>query len=88
MGTYPDSPQQERRLKLAGHITRHKDLIANQVLLWKPTHVRLPRGRPKTTFTDVLLKDVGLDRLEELETLMLDRSIWRRSISSRLKEPP
>ena len=90
---YGDLPRlttniQERRLKLAGHIARHKDLSANQVLLWKPTHAKLPRGRPKTTYTDVLLKDADIESIKELESLMLDRDIWRSSINNRYKEPP
>jgi len=90
---YGDLPRlttniQERRLKLAGHIARHKDLSANQVLLWKPAHVKLPRGRPKTTYTDVLLKDTDTESIKELESLMLDRCIWRSSINNRYKEPP
>ena len=46
---------QERRMKLAGHIQRHEELTANQVLLWKPSHGKCSRGRPKLNYVDQLL---------------------------------
>ena len=35
------------------------------------------RGRPRATFVDNLLIDTGVENTSELETLMLDRMVWR-----------
>ena len=51
---------QERRMKLAGHIQRHSDLIAHHVLLWDPKHGYRGRGRPKLTFLDIIRRDTDL----------------------------
>ena len=81
---------QERRMKLAGHIQRHEDLTANQVLLWKPSHGKRSRGRPKLNYVDLLLNDTNLQQLEvkELRSLMLDRRLWRKTIDVRTLKPP
>ena len=81
---------QERRMKLAGHVQRHEDLTANQVLLWKPSHGKRSRGRPKLNYVDLLLNDTNLQQLEvkELRSLMLDRRLWRKTIDVRTLKPP
>ena len=81
---------QERRMKLAGHIQRHEDLTASLVLLWKPSHGKRSRGRPKLNYVDLLLNDTNLKQLEvkELRSLMLDRRLWRKTIDVRTLKPP
>lgn len=79
---------QERRMKLSGHIQRHQDLTAHHLLCWKPTHGHRNRGRPKTTYTDLLLGETGAANVGELQTLMQDRKTWRSIIRDRTLKPP
>ena len=79
---------QERRMKLAGHIQRHEDLIANPLLLWEPDHGHRERGRPNITFVDTLRKDTDLSNTEEIRQLMNDRELWRNNIRVRTQKPP
>ena len=72
----------ERRLRLAGHIHRHPELTANQLLFWEPQHGESGRGRPHFTYIDCLKADTGLKDKEEIGNLMLDRSLWRDVIRS------
>ena len=69
-----------KRLKLAGHAIRHPELPLSKEIFWKPFHGHRGRGRPRTTFVDNLLIDTGVETTGELETLMLDRMVWRRVI--------
>ena len=65
-----------RRLQFAGHCFRAKDEAVSKVILWTPTHGQKSRGRPATTYVDLLTSDTGL-RVEELETSMMERCVWR-----------
>lgn len=68
-----------RRLKLAGHCVRHPEILANDLVMWEPEvgHGETKRGRPKQSYLNTLLRDVGINSKEELRTLMRDRDIWR-----------
>ena len=82
---YGDLPRvsfkvRQKRLRLAGHAIRHPELPLSKVILWKPVHGHRGRGRPRATFVDNLLIDTGVETTGELETLMLDRMVWRRVI--------
>ena len=68
-----------RRLKLAGHCVRHPELLANDLVTWEPEAGigETKRGRPRQSYLDMLLRDVGTKTKEELRTLMRDRDIWR-----------
>ena len=35
------------------------------------------RGRKTITFVDNLREDIGLDDINEIKTMMLDRDVWR-----------
>ena len=50
-----------RRLRLTGHIDRHNELISRDLLFWDPLHGSRGRGRPKTSYIDVLRRDTGLE---------------------------
>ena len=54
----------DRRMRLAGHIHRHEDLVAHDVLFWDPQHGSRGRGRPHLTYIDMLKRDTGLDNAE------------------------
>ena len=89
---YGDLPKvtekiRDRRMKLAGHIQRHEDLIAHEVLFWDPQHGRRGRGRPQLTYIDMLKRDTELDSVAEIKSLMLDRELWRKSIQTRAWDP-
>ncbi len=79
---------QERRLRLAGHIQRHDDLLAHELLFWDPHHGHRRPGRPHLTYVDVLKKDTGLVSVAEIQSLMQDRELWRCSIHARTSKPP
>ena len=64
-------------MRLAGHCIRHPDTIANLDLFWMPKHGKKGRGRPKKTFIDNIKEDTGLDDLEEIRSIMMDRKLWR-----------
>ena len=68
-----------RRLKLAGHCVRHPEILANDLVTWEPEAGigETKRGRPRQSYLDTLLRDVGIKTKEELRTLMRDRDIWR-----------
>ena len=70
---------QQHRMRFAGHCWRSKEELAGDVLLWKPTHGHQARGRPKKTYIDQLMDDIGC-RLEELPTAMEDRERWRERV--------
>ena len=79
---------QERRMKLAGHVQRHDDLIANLLLLWEPVHGFRSRGRPALTFVDSIRRDTELDNTDEIRRIMNDRKLWRHVIDTRTMKPP
>ena len=66
----------EIRLKLAGHLMRHDNEIANKLVLWEPTNGSARRGRKTITFVDNLREDIGLDDIHEINTMILDRDVW------------
>ena len=49
----------------------------SKVILWKPVHGHRGRGRLRATYIDNVLIDAGVETAGELETLMLDRLMWR-----------
>ena len=57
----------KRRMKLAGHCVRHKDLV-----LWEPNDGHTNRGRRKMNFINNLLEDTGMENTRDLRTLMMD----------------
>ena len=70
----------ERRLRLSGHLIRHDDELAHNLVLWEPTRGRRNRGRQPVRYTDVLKQDTGLESMDELKTAMLDRNDWKKRI--------
>ena len=78
---------QERRMRLAGHIHRHPELVAN-LLLWEPTHGVRSKERPAITYVDNLRADTGLNDTGEMGRLMADRVLWRQRINTRTLKPP
>ncbi len=77
---YGDLPRlshklRRKRLQFAGHSFRAKEEAVSKVILWQPSHGQKSRGRPLTTYVDLLMRDTGL-RVEELATTMVDRGLW------------
>jgi len=81
MGTYQRS--RTRRLKLAGHCTRHPEEAASNLVLWVPDRGSRGRGRPTGTFMDTLMRDTGL-QLEEMHACMQDKGQWRTVVALEL----
>ena len=76
-----------RRMRLSGHVARHDDLLANQLLFWDPQHGYRRPGRPHLTFLDMLKKDTSLSCVGEIRSAMLDRDVWRGIVAARTKKP-
>ena len=76
-----------RRLQFAGHCFRHPELPANEVLLWQPKHGKQNRGRPAATYVTTLLRDTEAANVEEVQTQLGARNLWR-SISRARPRPP
>ena len=66
-----------RRMRLAGHCHRHRELPVKKLVLWEPTHGHRSRGRPTSTYVDVLRKDAGAESTKELARFMENRDDWR-----------
>ena len=69
-----------RRMRLAGHLVRHNDEIASELVLWEPTDGHASRGRRRVSYIDNLLDDTGCDNKVELKSLMMDRKEWRKRV--------
>ena len=78
---------QQRRMRLAGHIHRHNELVGHELLLWEPKHGHSGRGK-KLTYVDTLRKDTELDCVNEIGGLMDNRCLWRTAIDTRTLQPP
>ena len=68
-----------RRFKFSGHIWRHDEEIAHNLLFWIPANGKTRRGRPQKTYIDQFIEDAGL-QMEELKTLMVNREEWKSFI--------
>ena len=51
--------------------------LASDLVLWEPMHGRSQQGRPRQSYLSMLLKEVGTNSKEKLQTLMRDMDIWR-----------
>ena len=45
---------------------RHNEETASKVLLWEPQHIHPNRGRPRTTYIDIIKADPGLENTKEM----------------------
>ena len=61
---------QQRRMRLAGHLLRHPELVGHELVLWEPKHGHRRQGRSKITFVDTLRIDTGLECVNEISGLM------------------
>ena len=50
-----------RRMQLAGHCFRHKELPASDLILWALTHGVRTRGRRRINYIDLLKRDSGVE---------------------------
>ena len=71
-----------RRLKFSGHIWRHDQEIAHNLLLWMPTNGKNKRGRPQKTYIDQLIE--VLLQMKELKILIPNREEWKSFINSNI----
>ena len=60
----------QRRLRLAGHVARDTSSPAHSLVVWDPQHGHANRGRPPTTFQDILKNDTGLVTINKVHLLM------------------
>ena len=79
MGNLPKATLkiQERRMRLAGHIHRLPELVANHLLLWEPNHEVRSRVRATMTYVDSLRVDTGLSQTGETGGLKADSVLWK-----------
>ena len=45
-------------------------------------------GRPKITYRDILCRDTEMEDVNDVRSMMLDRSLWRSFIDTRPKKSP
>ena len=64
-------------MKLAGHVYRHKDTMADMDLFWAPSQGKRSKGRPKMSFIDQLKKDTGYSDVNDIKNAMSDRRVWK-----------
>ena len=70
-----------RRLKFSGHIWKHDEEIARNLLSWMPSNGKNKRGRPQKTYIEQIIEDTGLE-MEGLKTLMANREEWKSFINN------
>ena len=49
----------ERRMRLAGHLARHEELLSHQLLFWEPLSGQRRSGRPHLTYIEIVRRDTG-----------------------------
>ena len=81
-GSLPKVSQKiaQRRLRLAGHCIRHPEEIASQLVLWQPSQGEVNRGRKPTDYIDLIKRDTGLENINEIRNVMVDRIKWREFV--------
>ena len=52
---------------------RHPEEIASAMILQQPSQGGLNRGKKRTAYVDILMKETNMEREEELRPLMLNR---------------
>ena len=67
-------------MRIAGHCIRHKEEIANRLVLWQPKTGQRSRRRQSDSYVVCLLEDTGADSINEVETMMMDRELWRGNV--------
>ena len=63
---------QQRRMTFGGHCYQNSELVASQFVLMQSTNERKYRGRQRTTYLDILLKDTGLKTVDDLENCTIE----------------
>ena len=61
---------------------RHSEDVAPNLVLWKPSHGKPNRGRKRKTYLDNLMNDTNMERVDELQSLMMDRDPWRHLVNN------
>ncbi len=74
-GLYGELPRLSNKLRSRRLQFAAKDEAVSKVILWIPTHGQRARGRPATTYVDLLSTDTGL-QTEELATALTERCEW------------
>ena len=62
---------------MAGHISRHNDLLANE-LLSSNSGTAAWTGRPHLTYIGMLRKNTSLSSVNDILTVLLDSEVWRK----------
>ena len=75
-----------QRVRFSGHCWRSKDELAHQLLLWKRTHGKRARGRPRRTVIDQLVDNTELQKEDLDANAMNDREYWNsKAVDVRLR---
>ncbi|KAI5755057.1 hypothetical protein M8J77_013699 [Diaphorina citri] len=64
----------KRKIKLVGHLLRHNDFITN--ILEGKVEGRRPRGRPRKSYFEDIMKLMDCNSYSQLKRSALDRSDW------------
>ena len=50
---------------MAVHFINHPELLASDLVVWKPMHCRAQQGRLRQSYLSMLLKEVGTNSKED-----------------------
>ena len=67
---------------LAGHCVRHLEMVASNLVLWKPSHGKPNRGRKRKTYLYIRMNDTNIERVDELQSLIMDSNPWRHLVNN------
>ena len=65
-------------LNLAGHCIRNEEEMAHNLIPWTPTRGKRRQIRQHFKFIDVLKLQTGLENIDEIRSMMMDRGEWEK----------
>ena len=60
---------------------RHSEDVPSNLVLWKPSHGKSNQERKRKTYLDNVMNDTNMERVDALESLMMDRDLWTRLVN-------
>ena len=59
---------------------------ASKLLFWSPNEGKRGVGRGMKNFTTMLQEDTGIQSLQEIQTLMEDKNLWRLRVNDSIEK--
>ena len=73
-------------MRLSGHCVRAENQPASKLLFWSPNEGKRGVGRGMKNFTTMLQDDTGIQSIQEIQTLMGDKNLWRLTVNDSLEK--